>query len=104
MRAYRGHSFLSLNADLLERYANCASASEIIETQNRFLESLREDAEREHAAKHAVADREAGGGYLRASDLPPSDSDEYSDEGAEEDAPNNGLEEDVADQFASVSL
>lgn len=35
--ACRGHSFLSLNAGLLDRYAACETAADVIEAQNAFL-------------------------------------------------------------------
>jgi pre-rRNA-processing protein TSR3 len=37
---YRGHSFFSTNAELLERYAACATAAEVIEAQNAWLEEV----------------------------------------------------------------
>jgi pre-rRNA-processing protein TSR3 len=36
-----GHSFFSLNEELLERYAACRSADEVIATQTRYLEELK---------------------------------------------------------------
>ncbi|KAI8469227.1 MAG: hypothetical protein J3K34DRAFT_454232 [Monoraphidium minutum] len=35
-----GHSFFSTNADLLERYAECDSAAEVIAVQNAWLEEV----------------------------------------------------------------
>lgn len=36
----RGHSFFSTNAELLDRYAACANASEVIQVQTEYLEQL----------------------------------------------------------------
>merc|ERR1712008_471569 len=63
-----GHSFISLNEELLEQYAKCKSGDEVIKTQNEFLEAeAREEANRKNAEI----------------DLPPmesSDTDETSDD------------------------
>jgi len=79
----RGHSFLSLNEGLLDRYAACDTAAAVIEAQNEYLESLRDGGGRSSDGESDV-DGEGGGGYLRASDLPPSDSDEYGSTSEEE--------------------
>ena len=34
-----GHSFLSLNRDLLDRYSQCENGVSVIETQNEYLRS-----------------------------------------------------------------
>jgi pre-rRNA-processing protein TSR3 len=36
-----GHSFLELNAELLERYAMCATAQQVIDVQETYLEEIR---------------------------------------------------------------
>lgn len=73
-----GHSFFSLNEELLEAYSECQNAVEIIEAQNRYLKSLA-DHDREHAARSS-ASQSNGNSYLDGLDLPPSssDSDGYS--------------------------
>jgi pre-rRNA-processing protein TSR3 len=38
-----GHSFLSLNQDLLDRYSACGSASEVVQCQNDFLAKEEEE-------------------------------------------------------------
>jgi len=43
-----GHSFLELNEELLELYANCKSSAEILEVQQKYLE----DTEKERANKN----------------------------------------------------
>lgn len=40
----RGHSFLSLNQGLLDRYAECATAAEVIAAQQAHLESMQAGA------------------------------------------------------------
>jgi len=63
-----GHSFISLNEELLEQYAKCKNGDEVIKTQNEFLETeAKEEANRKNAEI----------------DLPPmesSDTDETSDD------------------------
>lgn len=39
----RGHSFLSLNEELLQRYAACNAGQEIVSVQMDFLERLRQE-------------------------------------------------------------
>lgn len=36
----RGHSFLSTNEELLDRYATCPTSVEVIQVQNQYLEQL----------------------------------------------------------------
>ncbi|XP_058824549.1 18S rRNA aminocarboxypropyltransferase isoform X2 [Topomyia yanbarensis] len=55
-----GHSFLELNAELLNLYAACQNSKEILEVQNKYLEKTR--------AEHSNRSREL--------DLPPSESEE----------------------------
>lgn len=69
-----GHSFLSLNKSLLELYAECSSAAEVIEAQNKHLQSMREEAEKNYARKHNFDNTD---NYLGEEDLPPTDSDDY---------------------------
>jgi pre-rRNA-processing protein TSR3 len=40
-----GHSFLELNAELLDKYSKCGSAEEMTQIQNETLEELRREAE-----------------------------------------------------------
>lgn len=69
----RGHSFFSLNGDLLDMYASCRNAAEVIEAQNRHLESL------EQSNRKTVEERR-GDGYLDGLDLPSSGSSSDSDD------------------------
>jgi pre-rRNA-processing protein TSR3 len=71
-----GHSFLSLNEGLLERYAECATAAEVIQAQNDYLESM--------ASGGAGGSSGSDDGLVHAGDLPPSDSDEYEHSSDEE--------------------
>jgi pre-rRNA-processing protein TSR3 len=62
-----GHSFFELNDELLQRYAACSTAAEVIQTQQEYLESLTRK-------RSDVLGEDAYG-------LPPSDSsEEVSDE------------------------
>ena len=60
-----GHSFISLNEDLLDQYAKCKDGEEVIKVQDAFLE-----AEAAEEAKRKNCDI----------DLPPSESETSSDE------------------------
>ena len=87
----RGHSFFSLNEELLEVYSKCQNAAEIIEAQNGYLQSLA-DHDREHAARSS--ERQSNGNtYLDGLDLPPSSDSDYS-------SSSNGNEEDDDDKIA----
>lgn len=63
-----GHSFFALNEELLEMYAACKDAHEVIEAQNAYLGSMAEQD-----ALHSRQQNE-GDGYLDGLDLPSSDS------------------------------
>lgn len=68
-----GHSFFALNKELLEIYAACKDAQEVIEAQNAYLESM---AEQDRL--HQEQQQAEGDGYLDGLDLPPSDSSSFS--------------------------
>lgn len=91
----RGHSFFALNEELLELYAACTNAEQVIQAQNSYLESMAEQ-DRQNAAR---AEEHAGDGYLDGLDLPPSDDDSYSS--SEEDATT---ETELCDTLASVHV
>jgi pre-rRNA-processing protein TSR3 len=59
-----GHSFLSLNQGLLDAYADCKDAEEVIKAQDDFLAKEKEE---ELTRKSS------------AMDLPPSESDSSTD-------------------------
>eukprot|EP01147_Barroeca_monosierra_P008027 gene8027-741_t len=40
-----GHAFFSLNNDLLQSYAACSTAAEVVGVQNRYIEQLQEEAD-----------------------------------------------------------
>jgi pre-rRNA-processing protein TSR3 len=83
-----GHAFVSLNEELLDRYAACSTAAEVIQAQNDHLQSMREESEAHHALRRQGVGscdgeiegqggrRGGGGGYLNEMDLPPTDSDD----------------------------
>lgn len=84
-----GHSFFSLNEELLEMYAACRNAKEVIERQNEYLASL---GERDRAREEEGAEED--GGYLDGLDLPSSGSDDEDDEDDEQDEDEEQDEED----------
>ncbi|GMR48240.1 hypothetical protein PMAYCL1PPCAC_18435, partial [Pristionchus mayeri] len=61
-----GPHFIELNRELLDIYAKCGSADEVIAAQNKYLAKMEEDAEKERN---------------RPIDLPPSESDDDEEEG-----------------------
>ena len=63
-----GHGFISLNRELLESYATCATSEEVIETQNKWLTMGGPNS-----------------GPRREYDLPPSESDESDEDEASDD-------------------
>jgi pre-rRNA-processing protein TSR3 len=99
-----GHSFISLNEGLLDRYAECDTAAEVVAAQNEFLESLREEGEHKLELQEEERNREGVGGYLNSKDLPPSSSDEdgYTDEEEEEgEGEDSGKEDGSTDRVQS---
>jgi len=50
----RGHAFLSANADLLDRYAACNTAQEVIQVQTSYLEHLQAKPPPEPEGKHTI--------------------------------------------------
>ena len=58
-----GHGFLSLNKELLDKYASCSNSSQVVEVQHEYMKQL--EAERSNRGEI---------------DLPPTDSDESTDE------------------------
>ncbi|WPT12998.1 Ribosome biogenesis protein TSR3-like protein [Picochlorum sp. SENEW3] len=87
-----GHSFFALNEELLELYAACTNAEQVIQAQNSYLESMAEQ-DRQNAAR---AEEHAGDGYLDGLDLPPSD-DSYS-------SSEDETETELCDTLASVNV
>lgn len=80
-----GHSFLSVNEELLDTYAACASSEAVIAAQTAHLDSMAQ-LQQDNAARKDAA---AAGGYLDDMDLPPSESEtesEGSQEGSEDEA------------------
>ncbi|XP_031787046.1 ribosome biogenesis protein TSR3 homolog [Nasonia vitripennis] len=72
-----GHSFLELNAELLESYAACKSSEEIIAAQDKFLAQARQERQ----------DR------LAMPDFPPSESESEEDEEEEGEEGQDGNKE-----------
>lgn len=91
-----GHSFLSLNEGLLDQYAACDTAADVIRVQNEYLQYLAEETT--HRGRgNDVRDGDDGGGddvgndYLKSCDLPPSNSSSEDDDYSSE--PGEGEEE-----------
>lgn len=38
-----GHSFIEVNREILDKYSNCKSAAEVVETQNQYLEDIEQE-------------------------------------------------------------
>ena len=106
----RGHSFLKLNGALLDRYAACATAAEVIQVQNDHLHALRYEeggdadagsgSDGSDEGWESGEEEEGGGGeeddgYVRRRDLPPSESEgeEEEEEGEAEEGGEAGAEQ-----------
>lgn len=96
-----GHSFFSLNEELLEMYAACPDAHQVIEAQNRYLESL---GDRDRERERAHDDEHGGDGYLDGLDLPPSSSSSFSSGTDEDDGDPNEKSCDVKSRQAAADL
>ena len=99
-----GHSFISLNEGLLDRYAECDTAAEVVAAQNEFLESLRKEGEHKLELQEEERNRKGVVGYLNSKDLPPSssDEDECTDEEEEEgEGEGSGKEDGSTDRVQS---
>lgn len=74
-----GEEFVRLNQELLDIYASCKDAAEVVERQNEWLE-------REQKIQENDDHKPEEGEYGFASDLPPNDDDDdyYDDESEEE--------------------
>ncbi|DBA91586.1 TPA: hypothetical protein ACH3X1_003199 [Trebouxia sp. C0004] len=70
----RGHSFLSTNEELLDRYAACPTSAEVIQVQTEYLDQL----------TNIPAKVPDGKDYMSNMDLPPSSSDDDDFSGEEE--------------------
>ncbi|KAL4857655.1 Ribosome biogenesis protein TSR3 [Chlorella vulgaris] len=90
-----GHSFLSLNGNLLERYAACSTAVDVIAAQAEQLEAMKSGGGPNRRLPAGMggdggSDDEEGeeevddGSYLRRGMLPPSESEEESTSEEEE--------------------
>lgn len=99
-----GHSFISLNEGLLDKYAECETAAEVVAAQNAFLDSMREEEEHklELQEEERNRQRDAGGGYLNSRDLPPSSSDEEYTEDDDSDGSEREEEEETNTKVVGV--
>ncbi|KAK9822515.1 hypothetical protein WJX74_000149 [Apatococcus lobatus] len=69
-----GHSFMSLNEELLRRYAECQTSSDVVAVQAAFLAEVEEDR-RQGELEKSKPEAEDGTSYMSGWDLPPSGSD-----------------------------
>lgn len=72
-----GPSFIEINRELLDQYSACKNGEEVLEVQNKHLEILKKEKEVKESQKEK---NKPGGGYYDDMDLPPSESEEDSDE------------------------
>lgn len=85
-----GHSFLSVNQELLETYAACSSSEEVIAAQQRHMEAMQAAQDANTARKSAQSDSTD---YYAGVDLPSS---------ASEDEDEGSLSDGVSDRFSGV--
>lgn len=100
-----GHSFLSLNRNLLDAYAACKDGAEVIAVQNEFLANAGKDVEGRQSSKDVDSDDEDD-------DLPPlernfnhrdDDDDEAGDEEDDEEDEEEE-EDDLVESNVSVKV
>mmetsp|Transcript_4127 Transcript_4127/g.13804 ORF Transcript_4127/g.13804 Transcript_4127/m.13804 type:complete len:348 (+) Transcript_4127:85-1128(+) len=98
-----GRSFWAMNGELLERYAACGSAEEVIAVQEEVMATLR--AERDARTEHAERTRDDIYGGMP---LPPSGSEEEEEEEDEKEeggeAEQEGQEPDHGAQGAAEAI
>lgn len=73
-----GSSFIDINKELLDKYSECSNGEEVLEIQNKYLETLKKEKEAKDDHKKQKAGE--GGGYTDDMDLPPSESEESGEE------------------------
>ena len=73
-----GTSFIDINKELLDKYSECSNGEEVLEIQNKYLETLKKEKEAKDDHKKQKAG--GGGGYTDDMDLPPSESEESGEE------------------------
>ena len=71
-----GPAFIEVNKELLEKYSKCKDGDEVVMVQNKHLEEM--SREKEEKDKRKGEDDKVG--YLQGMDLPPSESEESSEE------------------------
>jgi len=72
-----GPAFIEVNKELLEKYSKCKDGDEVVMVQNKHLEEM----SREKKEKDRRKGEDDKVGYLEGMDLPPSESEESSEEG-----------------------
>ena len=88
-----GPEFLRLNMVALEAYSSCSNHSEVSALHDGFVKAAddrQRDKQRKREEDQLTRGNDRIGGYMDDMDLPPSEQDEYYDEGEEE-----GEEEEV---------
>lgn len=68
-----GHSFLSLNEELLEKYRECEDSTEVVKVQEEWIEMCQKEKANAHSADYGSDMLEA---RVMPGDMPPSDSEE----------------------------
>uniref|UniRef100_A0A182MS08 18S rRNA aminocarboxypropyltransferase n=1 Tax=Anopheles culicifacies TaxID=139723 RepID=A0A182MS08_9DIPT len=53
-----GHSFVELNQELLDAYANCANSKEILEVQKQYLENAKDELEADRSFPSTESEQE----------------------------------------------
>jgi pre-rRNA-processing protein TSR3 len=68
-----GHSFITLNAELLEQYSKANSSKEVVEIQNRYIATCEaEQAEKEKGKQKQLEKRSGGSDDENDTDLTPN--------------------------------
>jgi len=94
-----GHSFLSLNRELLDRYSKCQNSADVVVVQKKFLEEAsQEKVKDEHKIKDDNHDDDESDLFVNTNRLNLSDDEKDQDQdGEDEDEDKNENEEEEED-------
>merc|ERR1711871_509423 len=95
-----GEEFLSLNKQVLDLYASCKDAKEVVQKQNEWLHHVQDSKE---AEDHALGQN---GAYGLPGDLPPSEDEyeEYGDYESEEEVKLDKFGNFIVDKVEELAL
>ncbi|EGD82011.1 hypothetical protein PTSG_02697 [Salpingoeca rosetta] len=94
-----GHAFFSLNNELLELYAACDNAADMVETQNRYIQRLQEEAQSRKTMTYNAFTQLGQEEAARADEADDDDNDDDAGDGdAEKDVEGGDVGEEGQEQ------